>query len=174
MSEKFTEKLRDDSVVCVRPITRNDVERERAFVEGLSPEAKHFRFLGGIGHLTEEQLLRFCDIDRQHEMAFVALVQSDAGDIQVGVARFVADPETREAEIAITVADKWKGKGLGRILLEHLINYARRFGVKRLYSIELAANIDMQNLMREFRFSTQRDPDDATQLICSLDLLSAA
>jgi hypothetical protein len=111
MSHTFTENLSDGSVIRVRPINRDDVERERAFVDGLSTEARRFRFLGGIGHLSESQLKRFCDIDLKHEMAFVALVQGKAGDTQVGVAPYVADAGKDEAEIAISVADKYMSKG---------------------------------------------------------------
>lgn len=172
MNDTFKESLSDGSVIHVRPINRGDVERERAFVDGLSPESKHFRFLGGIGHLSESQLMRFCDIDLKHEMAFVALVQGKAGDTQVGVARYVADSEKHEAEIAITVADEYAGKGLDKLLLDHLIKYARNFGVRRLYSVELAANAGMKKLMRQTGFRSTRDPWDATQVTYSLELSS--
>ncbi len=172
MNDTFTDKLSDGSIIHVRPINRSDVERERAFVDGLSPESKHFRFLGGIGHLSESQLLRFCDIDLKHEMAFVALAKGKAGETQVGVARYVADPDNDEAEIAISVADKFAGKGLDKLLLDHLIKYARDFGVTRLYSVELAANAGIKKLMRESGFRSARDPADATQLIYSLELSS--
>ena len=172
MHDTYEEKLPDGTTVLVRPINRGDVEREKAFVEGLSTEARHFRFLGGIGHLSESQLLRFCDIDLKHEMAFVAVVQAKGGDTQVGVARYVADPQNREAEIAITVADQFAGKGLDKLLLDHLVQYARSFGVKRLYSVELAENAAMKKLLRDAGFRSARDPEAATQVIYSLDLLA--
>lgn len=174
MNHTFTEKLTDGTVVHVRPINRDDVEREREFVEGLSAETKHYRFLGGIGHLSESQLQRFCDIDRQHEMAFVALVKAKAGETQVGVSRYVADPENHEAEVALTVADPYAGKGLDRILLDHLVKYARNFGVTRLFSVELAENAGMKKLMRQSGFRSSRDPEDATQVIYTLDLSKKA
>ncbi len=170
MNDKFTEKLSDGTTIHVRPINRNDVEREREFVDGLSPESKHFRFLGGIGHLSETQLLRFCDIDLTHEMVFVALQKGKGGDTQVGVEGYVADPQNREADIAIIVADRFAGKGLYKLLLDHLIRYARSFGVTRLYSVELAANAAIKKLLRGAGFRSERDPADATQVIYSLEL----
>ncbi len=170
MNDTFTEKLSDGSIVHMRPINHGDVERERAFVAGLSPESKHYRFPGGVGHLSESQLMRYCDIDLKHEMAFIALAQGKPDDTQVGVARYVADLENQEAEIAITVADGYAGKGLDRLLLDHLIKYARNFGVTRLYSVELAANAGIKKLMRQSGFRSARDPADATQVIYSLEL----
>ena len=174
MEVYFTEKLADGSIISVRPINRDDLERQRSFVDGLSKQSKYFRFLGGISHLTEDELQNFCDIDREHEMAFIALVPSDSGDIQVGVARYVADEQNREAEIAVTIADDWQDSGLDEILLKHLIEYASSFGIERLYSIEFAVNTDMQDLARKFGFKVTSDPNDATQVINRLEIAAGA
>jgi N-acetylglutamate synthase-like GNAT family acetyltransferase len=174
MAVKFTEKLTDQSTVYIRPVNRGDVERERSFVDGLSKQSKYFRFLGGISHLTEDELQRFCDVDHKHEMAFVALARNASEDMQVGVARYVADLDTREAEIAVTVADDWQDKGLDEILLRHLIDYARSCGIERLYSIELAINTQMHDLARKCGFEVTSDPNDATQVINRLDLAAGA
>jgi N-acetylglutamate synthase-like GNAT family acetyltransferase len=94
--------------------------------------------------------------------------------MQVGVARYVADLDTREAEIAVTVADDWQDKGLDEILLRHLIDYARSCGIERLYSIELAINTQMHDLARKCGFEVTSDPNDATQVINRLDLTAGA
>ena len=39
------ETLRDGSQVTIRPVTKGDIELERQFIEGLSPEARRYRFL---------------------------------------------------------------------------------------------------------------------------------
>jgi N-acetylglutamate synthase-like GNAT family acetyltransferase len=168
---EFTEKLTDGSIIYVRPINPGDLELERSFVDGLSKQSKYYRFLGGISRLTEDELRRFCDVDRQHEMAFIAL---DGDGSQVGVARYVADKENSAAEIAVTVADQWQGKGVDDVLLRHLIDYARSCGIKRLFSIELAVNTDMYDLARRFGFDVKSDPGDSTQVINRLDLTASA
>lgn len=174
MAIDFTEKLSDGSTVYIRPINRDDVERERIFVDGLSKQSKYYRFLGGISHLTEDELERFCDIDLEHEMAFVALVRNVTGDMQVGVARYVADSDKLDAEIAVTIADSWQGKGLDDVLVNHLIDYARSCGIDHLYSIELATNFGMRKLADRCGFEVAPDPNDATQVIYSLDLAASA
>lgn len=170
MKTDFEDTLPDGTVVHVRPINRSDVERERAFIDGLSRQSKYYRFLGGVSHLTEEELQQFCDVDRVRSMAFVALVPRGGQESQVGVTRFVADASTGDAEIALTVADDWKNSGLDQILLRHLIDYAGSIGIDCLYSVELASNTDIIKLAREFGFSVDTDPEDARQVILRLSL----
>ncbi|HWB75178.1 MAG TPA: GNAT family N-acetyltransferase, partial [Nannocystaceae bacterium] len=50
-------------------------------------------------------------------------------------------------EPAIVVVDGMQGKGLGRILMEHLVEAARERGVKRFRSEFLAINQPMKELL---------------------------
>ena len=70
------------------------------------------------------------------------------------------------AEISVAVADEWQHRGLGKRMLEHLIDYARAHGVKRLYSMDSMGNTRMRKLARDVGFSERPDPDDASQVIC--------
>ena len=60
--------------VTLRPIRPEDAEMEQAFVSGLSPESRYFRFMGTMRELTPQMLVRFTQIDYDREMAFVATV----------------------------------------------------------------------------------------------------
>ena len=173
MVTNFIDTLAGGSKVYVRPIRRDDIEQERRFVDALSPQSRYFRFLGGVSHLTEEELEKLCDVDQSHEMAFVALDQSAAEDVQVGVARYVARPDRSDAEVAVTIADDWQDKGLDEILLRHLIDYAREREIESLYTIELASNTNMRVLAQKLGFDSQSDPDDCRQVIHRLMLQTA-
>ena len=72
--------------------------------------------------------------------------------------------------MAVTIADDWQHKGLGRLLALQLIEYARSHGVKQLYSVDLADNSGMRKLAGELGMSARRDPDDANQVIYFLAL----
>ena len=80
-----------------------------------------------------------------------------------------ADP-IKGAEITVAVADAWQHQGLGKILLRHLVDYARMHGVPRLYSLDAVNNVRMRKLARSVGFTEQPDPDDNNQVIYSLDL----
>ncbi len=139
-SNEWTETLNDGRRVLIRPIRRDDVERNAAFLDALSPPSKHFLFLGGVARLSDEALQRLCDPDHAHDMAFVALdARGGEPQRQVGVCRYAGTDSTQGAEISVAVADDWQHHGLGKRLLTHLIDYARSHGVTRLYSMDSAA-----------------------------------
>jgi GNAT superfamily N-acetyltransferase len=159
----------------IRPIRRDDVDRNAAFLDSLSQSSKHFLFLAGVSDLSGEELNRLCDLDYAHDMAFVAIdASSGATPRQIGVCRYAAGSDAKKgAEISVAVADDWQHRGLGKRLLARLIDYARAHGVTRLYSIDSFANNRMRQLARDLGFHEQPDPDDRSQVICYLDLATA-
>jgi RimJ/RimL family protein N-acetyltransferase len=171
--ERWLEKLEDGRHVLIRPIRPDDVERTARFIERLSPPSKHFLFLGGIAQLSAAARHRLCDPDYAHDMAYIALgLDTRTGETQdqVGVCRYAGADPIKGAEISVAVADAWQHQGLGRILLRHLVDYARTHGVTRLYSMDAADNERMRKLARDVGFTEQSDHDDPTQVIYSLDL----
>jgi acetyltransferase len=154
--------LRDGTLVSIRPIAPEDAQREQAFVRGLSPESRYFRFMNTIRELSPEMLEGATHPDPAREVALVALIHEAPEPRQIGVARCVrADPQADSAEFAIVVADQWQGKGLGSLLMLELIGAARSRGVRRLEGWVLATNHAMLELMRSLGFEIGSTPDDA-------------
>jgi GNAT superfamily N-acetyltransferase len=168
---EWTEPLKAGRRALIRPIRRDDVERNARFLDELSRPSKHFLFLGGVARLTDDALRKLADPDHAKEMAFVAL---DAGpqsaSRQVGLCRYAGADSPEGAEISVAVADDWQHLGLGKRLLHRLIDYARAHGVKRLYSMDSIGNTRMRKLARDVGFGEKPDPDDTSQVICYLDL----
>ena len=59
--------------MVIRPIGPEDARREQAFVRGLSPESRYFRFMNTLRELSPEMLERFTHPDPAREIALVAL-----------------------------------------------------------------------------------------------------
>jgi acetyltransferase len=148
--------------VVVRPIRPEDAEMEQAFVRGLSDTSRHFRFMNTVRELTPEMLVRFTQIDYDREMALVAVHRHDDRDEQVAVVRYVTNPDGETCEFAIVVADAWQCKGLGRRMLEMLIEVARARGLKLMTGDILATNQAMLNLCRALGFEILDNPEDPT------------
>ena len=164
------EMLKDGTSVLVRPIHPDDAAAHAAFIAQLSAPSKHFLFLGGVARMSDAALTRLCDPDGTHDMAYVALTADGARGREIGISRYAgADPD-RGAEISIAVADDWQHRGLGRKLLERLIEHARSRNVKRLYSIDAVDNDGMRELAQHLGFAEQRDPDDVHQVVYYLEL----
>ena len=167
---RWSETLRDHSQVLIRPVTPQDRAAERAFIEGLSAQARRYRFLGQVGCPSEDTINRLTDLDYVHDVAFAAVVAQDARQKFVGVSRYGTDATGRHCECAVTVGDEWQDKGLGTVLMRHLIEVARSRGIRSMYSIDSAENIRMHDLAKFLGFRTRPDPDDATQVIHELEL----
>ena len=160
----------NNQAIHIRPINSNDIEREKQFVERLSPESWHFRFLYGMHQLTDKAVSDLCGIDYDKKMAFIAVIKNpDNGEQEIGVSRYATD-DKNECECAVTVADEWKNHGLGKTLMNKLIDFARSKGRTTLYSIDLADNTHMNQLAKDLGMSHQRDSDDVTMVRYELTL----
>jgi acetyltransferase len=163
--------LRDGRRVRVRSIRPADASMDRTFFAGLSQHSRYMRFMQHLAELTPRLVQQFTNIDDTREMALVALDDASGDETIVGIARYVAETEQAEsAEFAIVLADDWQGHGLGRALMEMLIDGARRRGLLRLAGSILAVNTPMHALAAALGFAMHVDPDDARHLIATLEL----
>ncbi|WP_158157686.1 GNAT family N-acetyltransferase [Pseudomonas sp.] len=165
----WIEALKDGRHVLIRPLTAKDREREYAFIKRLSPESRHMRFLAQIKEPSLAMLNQLMDVDGKERVAFVALVHENGELIEIGVSRYAAASE-HACECAVTVADQWQHLGVGTLLMEHLIQAARRNGFRTMNSLDASSNAPMRDLAKSLGFSTTPDPQDMTQVIHRLAL----
>ena len=149
--------LRDGRRVRVRPIRPDDTALLQRFFAGLSERSRYQRFMQHVSELSPAMLARFTQIDYHRELALLAL----HGEEPIAVGRYAPDADGRNAEFALVVADAWQGKGLGRRLLERLVDAARKAGYEALYGHILEANRDMLDLARKLGFAAAGRSGDA-------------
>jgi acetyltransferase len=148
--------------LSVRPIRHDDGELEEAFVSKLSFESRYQRMLGSGTKVTPEWIDSMTHIDYDRHMAFAATRMVDGVEQFVGVGRYVVDVATRSAEVALVVADGWHGKGVGRRLLDTLLEHAAGAGMREAAGIVLATNVAMLRLVRSMGFTVNFEPGDGT------------
>jgi acetyltransferase len=108
--------------------------------------------------VPRSELARFCQIDYDREMALIALSTAEAGDADapmLGEVRAACDPDNQRAEFAIQVAGAWQRKGLGRAMLERMLEHLRARGVHEVWGECLVDNTGMASLARELGFSVK-------------------
>ena len=147
--------------LTIRPIRPEDAKIEDEFVRELSPQSKYFRFMQALHELTPEMLVRFTQIDYDLEMALILVVNEQGKEKEVGVARYIINPDGKSCEFAIVVADKWHHKGLGFHLMAHLMEIARSRDISVMQGEVLADNQEMLSLARTLGFKFEHNPDDA-------------
>ena len=138
-SRRRTITLRDGARVTLRPIAPGDKPLLLASFERLSEQSRYRRFFTTVNALSPAQLDYLVDVDHRDHEAIIA-VDPSSGEV-LGVARFIRSEEDPEcAEVAVTVADDWQGRGLGRALLDRLTYRARQEGVHRFTALVQADN----------------------------------
>jgi acetyltransferase len=146
--------------VTIRPIRPEDEEQHREFIDAMTPDDLRLRFFSAVRSLDHSQLARMTQIDYDREMALVATVTGEDGKPRtLGVVRAVADPDNETAEFAVTVLSELKGHGLGRLLMERIIAYARSRGTHWLLGEALRENTGMIALARASGFAVTPTDD---------------
>ena len=134
--------------MVIRPIRADD---KRMLAEGLrrlSPESVQRRFLTPKRSFSRAELRYLTEVDGRDHVALVVENPVEPVRRLIAVGRFVRlhdDPEA--AEVAITVADDFQGRGLGSTLGEHLAHSARNRGIRRFTATMSSQNVPAHRLM---------------------------
>lgn len=139
--------LRDGAIVTIRPVRPDDAPRLQAAFDRLSPESIYLRFLEMRRRPTDIEAAHLAAVDYRAKMAFVATREENGEEQIIAVARYTLldSPEDDVAEAAIVVEDRYQGRGLGTILADRLVAYARAQGIRAFLaevSIENARMIE--------------------------------
>jgi acetyltransferase len=154
--------------VGLRPIRPEDEWLYRQFFAAVTANDRGLRFFGSGPNLTHGLSARLTQIDYAREMAFVAIAKGS--NALLGVVRMIADPDYTRAEYAILVRSDLKGRGLGPRLMQHLIDYGKGEGHKKLNGSVLAENTSVLQMCRQLGFVDVPDPADPSVRGVTLDL----
>lgn len=138
--------LRDGTPVRVRPILPSDSERLQEFHSRLSPNTTRLRFFSPLRHLSSVFADHLTSVDFKRRCAFVISPLDE--DTIFAVGRYEGETR-RSAEVAFVVEDRFQGLGIGKILLDRLVEHARTVGYTRFSAVTLCENTLMLSLFRE-------------------------
>ena len=109
-----------------RAIRVDDIGRLRRMFQRCSPRTVYRRFFCAYPLAVPDRMLqRLTYVDYVNRCAVVA----EVGDEIVGIAGFDKVGAGDEAEVAICVEDAWQRRGVGRALLDAVVEAALRRGV---------------------------------------------
>jgi acetyltransferase len=150
--------------VLIRPIRPEDEPAMAKFHETLSDRSVYLRFFHMeklSTRVAHTRLLRKCFIDYDREMALVAERSNpQGGDAEIiAVGRLSRAPGTREAEVAVLVADRFQNAGLGSELLGRLIQVGRDEKLERITATILPENMTMRTLAARYGFKVVKNGD---------------
>ena len=149
--------LRDGSNVLVRPVRPEDEPLYGPFFAHVTQHDLRLRFFAPVKEFGHAFVARFTQIDYGRAMAFIAL-DENSGEM-LGVVRLHANADYDRGEYAVLIRSDLKGRGLGYLLMNLIIDYAKSEGLKTIEGQVLGENVAMLDMCRELGFTVAPDPD---------------
>ena len=162
------------AALLLRPLRADDLDRERAFVEGLSAQTLYLRLQYSANSASERDLARLLDLDYYDRFAIAAIAKEADEERIVGVSRYARIDASRRAECAIVVADAWQGRGLGSELMRALVMAAAERDIDCLEGTTLAENGRIAEWARRFGLEVRTQPNSGGLVLVELDLRNLA
>src|SRR5690606_10616019 len=155
--------LADGATVCIRPVRPDDHEQIQRLYEEMSPENLRLRFFSLSRRSARLAADRACGPARP---GYRALLAERQGRV-IGLAEYEtedgrADQESeagagrKTAEVAVAVADGLHHRGVGTLLVEHLVSAARADGITAFTADALSENREVLKLFADLGLRTAR------------------
>ena len=151
------EVTRDGGVVAIRAIRPDDTGRLCEHFRNLSPTSAYFRFFSPKRRVSARELAGLTDIDFRRKVTLVATVRIMGAARIIGLAQYVVDDDRRQrAQLACSVVDEYQGRGIGTLLMEHMLGIARANGIVEFAADVLGDNHTMLGLLTKNGLATHR------------------
>jgi acetyltransferase len=147
------EATRGGEHIVIRRAKPEDKALYLDFLRDVSAEDLRLRFFAHIHELTAAEADKLGHLDYGHEMVFIALDEMTGQ--MLGLVRLRDELDEETAEFAILVRSRLKGHGLGWLLMQRVIDYAKQKGLRRVYGDVLAENASMLQMAEELGFHVE-------------------
>lgn len=151
----------DGTQITVRHMQPDDAPYLVEIFGQLSPESRYLRFNEALDGADDDRVWA----EAEHIAHAVAgnslglLAFADLPEIEhtpVGGARYVkSGPDV--AELAVSVADRFQGLGIGTCLVEVIVDEARANGIKRLFGVVRNDNTAVFKMLRKLPYRIDRE-----------------
>ncbi len=145
--------------ITIRPMRPEDLDIETEFVQSWSAKTRYNRLFSAGSYTSPERLKKITRIDFARDMALIATVMLDDREVQIGVARYVRRDDGKTCEFALSVADAWQHRGIGRTLMLNLMDAAAAAGIETIVGEILSSNAPMLHFMRSLGFKVESAAD---------------
>lgn len=150
----------------IRPIRGEDAPLITHFHTFLSEQSIRYRYFHHKAVLSTRDLAQLSQINYDRQMAFIAVRRRDAedaaaiGEEMLGVVRVWNDPDNIRTEFSIIVRDDLHGIGLGRRLMQKMIDYSRQVGTLVMVGTILTDNLPMRHLLGGLGFELRANIEE--------------
>ena len=147
--EEFEVRLKNSLKVTIRPSRASDEQGLQDLFYHLTPKDVYTRFFTGLNSLSVSKAQHLCNVDYDHEMAFVAVTgEKEEDECIIGSSCYYVDEATKLADVAYMIRPEWQSVGVGSCLQNKMIEYAKERGVLGFTADILTENEKMVKLAR--------------------------
>ncbi|MGW6058092.1 bifunctional acetate--CoA ligase family protein/GNAT family N-acetyltransferase [Streptomyces sp. NPDC055189] len=160
--------LADGTTTCIRAVRPDDHVRLQGLYEEMSPQNLWLRFFATSRRSAVQAADRACAAPRPRP-GYRALLAETRGRI-IGLAEYEkTDDDPATAEISLAVAEDLHHRGVGTLLLEHLVSAARADGITAFAADALAENHEVLKVFADLGLHTARR-FEGPELHCTIRL----
>jgi RimJ/RimL family protein N-acetyltransferase len=142
-------ELKNGANVLIRPAKASDVQGMKDIFYNLSERDIYTRFFTQLKSLSVSSARHLCNVDYEHEMAFMAITEDQGNKKIVGSACYFVDPSDNLGEVAYMIHPRWQGTGLGTMLQQQMARYAKSKGLRGFKADILSENKKMISVMQK-------------------------
>ena len=161
-------KLREGSAAVIRPIRPEDEPLMEELMRTSSEQTLMMRFFRKMSDMTHDQLTRYCHVDYDREISFVAIIRDNGRDRIIGEVRMSKLPDQENAEMAVVVGDGWQGQGIGKGLCMQCLKIAKEIGIKKMWMEILQVNSRMLYRAEKMGFRKVSSDEDSVKVLLEL------
>ena len=145
--------LTDGATIEIRPARPGDFDAVQDMHAKMSPENFYLRFFTVSPGAAEQEARRICREPAPDHAALLAVLDGQ----MIGCGSFEqAGAGSRSAEVALAVSDDLHDRGIGMLLLEHLVSLARGRGFRAFIAETLSTNAAMLRVFADAGLPAQR------------------
>ncbi len=159
--------LPDGTRILVRPLKPADAALYPAFADDVTLNDSRLRFFAPVNQLSARRIAELTQLDYARAMAFIAI--EEATGEMLGVVRLHRD-EKGGGDYAVIVRSHLKGNGLGWLLMQRMIEYARAAALTQVQGHVLAENTTMLRMCEQLGFRIADDPAENGVKVVTLRL----
>lgn len=135
--------LENGETITIRPIVPSDAVHIRTALETADSETLYRRFFTARPKFSDDTIDYLARVDYRRRLALVAFASGGP----IAIARYEADADPDEAEIAFVVSPDWRGLGIADTLGRMLIEEAGKNQVRRIIAYYLPTNESAARLL---------------------------
>ena len=145
--------LTDGATIEIRAARSDDFDAVRDMHAKMSPDNLYLRFFSMSPLVAEQEARRVCRQPGPDHAALLAVLDDEV----VGCGTYEqAGTGSLSAEVAFTVADDLHHRGIGMLLLEHLVSLGRGRGLRAFTAETLSENAAMLRVFADAGLQAQR------------------